>query len=337
MIVCILVSTFTLSGCTAESEPANDPVGTTDVEPLAAAQEATAVVPAQDVPAVPVANSFRHRLHSDVIGQDFVIDVALPYTPVDTPMPVVYVTDGNSMFPVVASAARLMQLGYELPPLIIVGIGYDTAASTEILALRTRDLTPTLDSAYVEQDSQGPMPLPDGILPGGAAKFLDFIESEVKPFIAANYPAKTDDSTLLGDSLGGLFTLYALFNRTGDYQRYIAGSPSLWWDAEGLFNDEAAYAARADDLDAEVFISVGALEEDPANPEDFRMVTNTHRLANLLVDRAYPGLNLTTHEFEGETHLSVIPATLSRGLREVFALDVEAMQAAFSSAAAAES
>lgn len=65
------------------------------------------------------------------------------------------------------------------------------------------------------------------------------------------------------------------------------------------------------------------------------MVTNTHRMANALADRAYPSLNLTVHEFDGETHLSVIPATLSRGLREVFAPDVEAIRTALATAAAA--
>ena len=58
------------------------------------------------------------------------------------------------------------------------------------------------------------------------------------------------------------------------------------------------------------------------------------RMASVLEDRTYPGLNLTVHEFSGETHLSVIPATLSRGLREVFAADVEALRAAFAAAAA---
>ena len=281
------------------------------------------------VTAVPLANSFRHPLHSDVIGQEFLIDVVLPYVPTDEPMPVVYVTDGNSMLPIIANSARLLQIGGELPPLIIVGIGYATTASSEVLALRTRDLTPTLDTAYVERARTGPMPLPQNIVPGGAAKFLDFIEQEVKPLIAANYPAKTDDATLVGDSLGGLFTLYALFNRTDDYQRYIAGSPSLWWDGKSLFDDETAYAAREEDLNAKLFLSVGALEENSAAPEDFaKMVSNTRSMGNLLEDRAYPNLTMTVHEFDGETHLSVIPATLSRGLREVFADDVEAAMAA---------
>ena len=241
-----------LFGCSQEM-PTTPP--TAEVQPVA-------------TPPVTVSNSFRHTLRSDVISQDFLIDVSLPYVMPDEPMPVVYVTDGNSMFPIVANTARLLQLGGELPPMIVVGIGYAVNTATEVLALRTRDLTPTLDAAFLERSSEGPMRLPENIEPGGAAAFLDFIQQEVKPLIAANYPVKTTDATLVGDSLGGLFTLYALFNRTGEYQRYLAGSPSLWWDGRMLFNDEAAYADNAEDLDVDLFLSVGALEEDPGDTED---------------------------------------------------------------------
>ncbi len=279
---------------------------------------------------VPVAKSFRHVLHSDTIGQDFLIDVSLPYVVPDEPMPVVYVTDGNTMFKLVTYTTRTLQLGRELPPMIVVGIGYVVTPTAGVLALRTRDLTPTLDATFEESLRETPVPelmammaLPEGMETGGAAAFLDFIETDVKPFIAANYPAMKDDSTLVGDSLGGLFTLYALFNRTGDYQRYIAGSPSLFWDEKTLFNDEAAYADRADDLDVDLFLSVGGLEEDSEKPEDdSKMVTNARMMASQLEDRGYPNLRLTFHVFEDETHLSVIPATISRGLRDVFANDV---------------
>ena len=49
-----------------------------------------------------------------------------------------------------------------------------------------------------------------------------------------------------------------------------------------------------------------------------RMVSNLRDLDATLRSRSYDGLTLTTHLFEGETHLSVVPATISRGLRVVF-------------------
>ena len=269
------------------------------------------------VPPVSIEGSFRHRLRSEAIGQDFLIDVVLPRTPSDEPLPVIYVTDGNSMLPIVANTARLLQLGGELPPAIIVGIGYEVSTPEEVMALRMRELTPTVGTTPEGMD-------PPMIPPGGAAAFLDFIEREVKPLVASQYPIDPSDATLVGDSLGGLFTLYALFNRTTDYQRYIAGSPSLWWDGEMLLADEAAFAERTTDVDADVFVSVGSLEEVSAPWA--KMVTNTRVMAERLAARDYANLRLTSHVFEGETHLSVIPATFSRGLRAVFARDVAAMQ-----------
>jgi predicted alpha/beta superfamily hydrolase len=264
--------------------------------------EAAPIEEAPDQPAaVTIPGTDRHLLYSEEIDQTFQIDVAMPYTPPAGKLPVVYVTDGGSMFPLVAISSRLLQLGFELPPMIIVGIGHEVETPLETLALRTRDLTPTLDETFVAEQAAGPMALPEGLTPGGADAFLDFIENQVKPMIRANYPA-SDDETLVGDSLGGLFTLHALFTRTDDYDRYLAGSPSIWWDDATLFEAEAAYADRHDDLDADVFLSVGALEEG-ANPEfdDSRMVSNTVEMAERLRAHGYPNLRLTEHVFEGET------------------------------------
>jgi predicted alpha/beta superfamily hydrolase len=305
-----LLMSFALVGCSAEEPPSTET--------------------SQPLP-VPVAGSQRHLLYSDIIGQEFAIDVALPFMPSDSPMPVVYVTDGGTMFPLVANAARLLQLGPELPPMVIVGIGYTASTPAEVLALRTRDLTPTIDDEYMVEASEGPFPLPADILPGGADRFLDFIEQEVKPLIRENYPV-SDDETLVGDSLGGLFTLHALFTRTGDYDRYLAGSPSIWWDGRVLFQEETDYAAAYDDLNAKLFLSVGTLEEGQDPDNDSKMVSNTLEMAQLLKSHGFSNLRLTHHVFQGETHLSVIPATFSRGLRALFADEAAALRKAMTQA-----
>jgi hypothetical protein len=48
------------------------------------------------------------------------------------------------------------------------------------------------------------------------------------------------------------------------------------------------------------------------------MLSNVARLTEPMTSRAYTGLRLTSHIFDDETHLSVIPAMFSRGLRAVF-------------------
>ena len=311
-----LIAFSLLAGCGPAGDAPQADSATAPVEQAA---------PADAIPPVSIAGSFRHVVRSEAIGQDFLIDVVVPPAGEDEKLPVVYVTDGNLNTPLMASAGRWMQFGGELPAVIIVGIGYPTSEAAEIVALRMRELTPTATTFPGSEAPSG----------GGAAAFLDFIEQDLKPFIEASYAADPNDSTLAGFSLGGLFTLYGLFNRTDDYQRYIAGSPSIWWDDAMLFGEEAAYAERATELDVDLFMSVGSLEESgPASTA--KMVTNVQRMAEVLRERGYPNLRLSDYIFEQETHLSVIPATLSRGLREVFADDVAAMRAAAAAAAAAE-
>ncbi len=267
----------------------------------------------------PLLNTFRHHLRCPRIKEDFVIDVALPPEMPEAggPLPVIYLTDGNLMFPMVTSTLRLLQYGNEMPPALLVGIGYKNEA--DVMALRSRDLTPSYDPRYYELARQEGTPVPEHIKSGGADAFLDFIEDEVKPFIQDNYPAGEDDETLLGDSLGGLFTLHTLFTRPRSFSRYVAGSPSIWWHDGTLFNTEAAYADRNKDLDTVLFISIGGLEQPAEGPGAWaRMVNNMHDMADRIEARNYPSLRMIRHEFAGETHVSVIPATFSRGMRAVF-------------------
>ena len=49
------------------------------------------------------------------------------------------------------------------------------------------------------------------------------------------------------------------------------------------------------------------------------MVGGARRMAERLAARAYEGFTFEHHVFADETHTSVVPGALSRGLRRVFA------------------
>ena len=74
---------------------------------------------------------------------------------------------------------------------------------------------------------------------------------------------------------------------------------------------ESAYSEKHTDLAARVFLSVGELETS-------EMVADKETLVEKLKSRNYLNLELISQVFDNETHLSVIPATMSRGLREIF-------------------
>ncbi len=277
-------------------------------------------------PSVTIPSSEVRLLESRHVDQEFELSVALPlsYAGSEKRYPVLYTLDANGMFGLVTETVRLMQLGRELPQLIVVGIGYPVGGHVgHVLALRTRDYTPTESEMLSERTREEiSIPgLPDEIPSGGAAAFLSFIREELVPFVDATYRTDPSDRALVGDSLGGLFGLYTLFHEPDSFGRYVVGSPSIWWDGAVTYKYESALAGQTSALPAKVFMSVGSLEEPGPTDEsrDARMVTNVRRLEKLLAERRYDGLELTTHVFDGETHLSVIPATVSRGLRVVFA------------------
>src|SRR5260221_5293001 len=263
-------------------------------------------------------------LTSRHVDQTFLIDVAWPPTLV-TPgqrLSVVYVLDGNSSFGLAMQTAWMLQLGPgAIPPMLVVGVGYHVETRSELQAgsLRFRDMTAGSNEAYMTmaRAHDGPGRLPAEISPGGADALLKFINDELKPFIAARFPVDETDQTLVGMSLGGLFTLHALFNAPASFNRYVAGSPSIWWNGRRLFEDEAALALRVTDLPVRLFLAVG--EQEEAESDTAKMVSNLYEMEARLRRRAYPGLRMSMAVFPDENHMSVFPAILSRGLREVFA------------------
>ena len=252
------------------------------------------------------------------IDQTFQIDVMAPPGAPKSPLPVIYVTDASYGFGVTAQAVSLMQASREFPRAILVGIGYPASFDMKaIRGLRFRDFCPTEAKSYVERmRREMPGEIPDGVVPGGADAFLAFIDRELKPSIESRYSIDTRDQTLVGMSLGGLFTLDALFAAPSSFQRYCALSPSIWWDDQAVLAREAEFAAQAKDLPVNLFLSIGAMEEAAYPPA--QMVTNLYRLDASLRGRKYPNLRLAMEVFPQETHNSVYAASLTRGLRTVF-------------------
>jgi len=263
-------------------------------------------------------------LESSIVNDTYRLDISLPFTYAnsDRTYPVVYLANGNGLFPLVRCIAEGLSGGLEIPRLIVVGIGYDTDEAREWGCYRERDLLPT--DASAGDASRRQEFTRTGIRRGQAGLFIRFIGEELKPFANANYRTDPDDSTYVGNSYGGLFGLYVLFHHPDTFNRYVIGSPAIHHDNKVTLTYESHYAATHDDLPARVFMAVGGREEMEGHLIDpsFQFVTNMKTLATTLQGRRYPGLQLTTHVFEDETHFSVISATFSRGLRAVFPLSV---------------
>lgn len=272
---------------------------------------------------------------SKITGRTYRIFIAKPAASIPAPprgYPVVYVTDGDAMFHTAADAMALLSAGYEAKPAFIVGIGYGKDMNTAAV-MRFTDLTPTPpDSASAA--GLAASPAYQNVTFGEAELFYRFLTEELRPQIEAAYNTDKNDSIFWGDSLGGLFGLHVLFNHPQAYRTYLIGSPSIVWNNRAILKDEAKLTSQlaAGKVAPRILFTVGELEEKVAEDATFRpgvtreqaearlkaaaMVTNVVALAARLEGLKAPaGYKVDAVVLEDETHLSVLPAAISRGLR----------------------
>jgi predicted alpha/beta superfamily hydrolase len=243
-------------------------------------------------------------LPSKELAEQYQISIYLPaeYYQTDRVYPVVVLPDAFYMFGTVRESLDLLIYGGEVPPQVVVGIGYEVLSEGDWVRKRVRDFTHTMPSAY-----------PDA---GRAGAFLRMILDDLLPTVSRGYRVDLSDMTLVGNSLGGLFSTWVLLTHPEAFQRIIIGSPPFWWDQEVMLRLEEEAAGRLSDLPVEVFTSVG--EKEGAG-----QVSRWERFVTALRARDYPGLQLEAVIFPGETHTSVTPFTLSRGLRYLLAEEPE--------------
>jgi predicted alpha/beta superfamily hydrolase len=280
------------------------------------------------MPIVAIPDTEVHRMRSQSVGDDFELWIARPqpgFAPVPPgPVRVLYVLDANLFFGTAVEMTRLMyKLWGELPPLLVVGVAYPTDDGLLQGALRTRDFTPSDDPGMAAMSSSFPQsPEAMRIEPkmGGAAAFLDFLRKEVQPFVASRFDVRDDGATIFGSSLGGLFVADAFLTAPGAFDHYIVVSPALWWNQDDAFRVAATRKRLGADEAASLFVAVGGLEEAPEIPSlaPFKMVTNARRFAAELKETAEPSLDVLFVELEGESHTSVVPVALTRGLRSIY-------------------
>lgn len=244
---------------------------------------------------VEIPNTQLLKITSSIVGQEYDLYVHLPrnYGSADQKHPVLYLLDAQWDFPLVTAIFGQQFYDGFLPGLVIVGITWG-GKNPNHDSLRARDLT----STHVAT-------LPHS---GGAPQFLAFIKQELIPFVASKYRV-TEDRTLMGSSFGGLFTLYALFNETELFQRYILTSPALGWDNEGIYTFEKKWVEKKVQHPIKLFMAMGELEG----------VAGFQKFVDHLQARNYPGLSLQTRILENTGHSGTKAEGYTRGLQFVFA------------------
>ena len=112
----------------------------------------------------------------------------------------------------------------------------------------------------------------------------------------------------MGSSLGGLFTLYTLFNDTNLFDRYICTSPAVTWDNGVEFKYEKDYAEKNSKLPVKLFMAIGGYE--PQMPFD--------KIVGAIKDAKFEGLGFQTKVIEGVGHSGGKSDGYTRGMQFVF-------------------
>lgn len=249
-----------------------------------------AAQPRPDLP-IPV------QIESKVLSETRTILIRKPasYAAGTRAYPVLYMTDGDRQIGHTAAVVDFLAREGRMPEVIIVGIN-----NTD----RTRDLTPTKLATFGGNGQQFPV-----ATSGGGDRFLDFIATEVIPYVEKSYRTQPY-RVLAGHSFGGLFAMHTFLTRPELFNGVIAVSPSLTWDNRYVYRRASEWVKKASDRPATLVISVGNEGQELDREFD--------ALKALLQKSGPKSLEFEAVRFADEDHGSVVLPTHYAGLRKVF-------------------
>ncbi len=246
-------------------------------------------------------NSEVRVLPRNAAGRQYQLNIGLPESygkDAARRYPVVYVTDGYWDFQKMTEVQGCLAYDKYAPEFITVAIAY---------------AGDNLDYGNLRRWELSPVPFLDkGEASGHAADFLRTIRTEIIPLVEREYRADPAQRVLAGASLGGLFTLYAMFTEPDLFQGYVAATPAVGLANDWLIHYGEKFAASGRPIRARLFFAVGG-NESPAH------YASILRFNRSLTAHKVEGL---THEFrviEGERHAGMQNDAYTRGLAFVFA------------------
>ncbi|MCM3721319.1 alpha/beta hydrolase [Solibacillus isronensis] len=238
-------------------------------------------------------------MQSKYNGYSYILDIYVPNEiPPAEGFPLIIVLDGTRysklMYETMAMQLRNRKKTL-VDPAIIVGIGHD---DKDITKQRFYDFTaPAVHYHFPVRRGKVMQELPAG----GAVQFLDFILQQIVPMLQEKYAVDDQKISLYGHSLGGLFVLWSYLIYPDSFYKYVALSPSIWWNNHELFR---TIRQVENPIEAPIFIGVGGKEGD--------MVDDAQKFVAMASEK---WINFEFYIAESENHASVIPTTMSRVLR----------------------
>jgi predicted alpha/beta superfamily hydrolase len=161
-------------------------------------------------------------------GRRYHIYVRLPESyskaPTSTRYPVVYLLDGDSLFPMLATEHLFLNIDEKLPEAIIVGIAYGSFDPS--INKREVDFTAPAEGTTRQV--------------AGAPAFHRYLKTELIPEIERRFRADSDRRVLFGQSRGGSFVLYSAFTDPDLFWGRIVSNASFKSEGDRFFRDASA-------------------------------------------------------------------------------------------------
>jgi len=248
------------------------------------------------------------EIQSKELAEKRILNIYLPegYKQNDTTKyPVIYLLDGSADEDFIHIVGLVHFNSFEwinqVPKSIVVGI-----ATVD----RRRDFTfPT----RIEADKKA---YPTS---GHSAKFIEFIEKELQPYIDKKYNTN-DSKTIIGQSLGGLLATEILFVKPQLFNKYIIVSPSLWWDDGSILKQNATILDYAFTQQTDVYIGVG---KEGLTPTEIPRVMEVD--ANLLTEKIKGTKSKNVKVFfdylPQENHATIMHQAVSNSFRLLYPIE----------------
>ncbi|MEM8488868.1 MAG: alpha/beta fold hydrolase [Bacteroidota bacterium] len=203
--------------------------------------------------------------------------------------PVLLVLDAEWNFRKVVGIVDNLSASERIPPHIIIGIPNTLRAGRPA---RIQDLAPSMNTAE-----------------DGASSFLSFIADELIPHLDQTYRTEPH-YTLLGHSMGGLFTIYALLERPESFAAFIAISPSLGRNNQQQVARASAVFAEQANLNKNLHVVLG---NEGGNTQ-----AGTEALVSILEQAAPEKLKWQFHPMVSEDHVSVFLPGTYKAMEAIF-------------------
>jgi predicted alpha/beta superfamily hydrolase len=265
---------------------------------LCAPAAALAAPPAVIGAPSPIVIGQSYRIASAVLGQERTLNVYVPpsYAKGDRRYRVLYVLDGGGGqdFHHISGLGQLATIAGATEEFIVVGI--------ETID-RNHELTPkAADPRYAAKwPTQG-----------GADDFRRYIADEVIPFVDARW--RTDGETaMIGESFAGLFVVDTFLKQPALVDRYVAISPSLWWDSGALSKEAGRLLAAQDNAPRTLWLAIA--DESGAQQDGM------DRLLAALKSSAPKALKWSSSSRPNETHATIYHGAAVDALRVIWGLD----------------